>query len=337
MTRLALLVLALAACRSDDRRDSNILPHGNEDPSVPEHKELGTIPYLGVTPIAMEIAGDKLDEPETVIHDIDQDVYFVSNIKGDPNAHDDNGYISKISPAGEVIDQFFIDGRQPSVELHAPRGMAIGGDTLYVADEGGVRLFDRKTGDPKGSWLLPDSRFLNSVAIDAQGRVLVTETGIDLLPTGPVKTGPYMVYAFDAAGHPTVLAQGDDLLGPNGIVAGPQGIYIVEFMGDEHGLYKLQDGHKQLIAQLPFGELDGLALLPDGSFLVTSWFANGVYRVVPGQEPKLVIEHMTAPAGIGYDVARNRILIPEVLANRVHIETWAPPHANALPIEDRLP
>jgi hypothetical protein len=330
------VIALLVACRGYGRDER--MPHGNDHASVPEHKELGTVPYQGVTPISMDVAGDKLAGPETVVHDLEQDVYFVSNIKGDPNAQDDNGFIAKLSPAGEVIDQFFIDGRQPDVELHAPRGLAIGGDTLYVADEGGVRLFDRKSGEPTGSWPLPNSRFLNSIAIDARGRLLVTETGIDLLPTGPVKTSEYMVYAFDADGTATVLARGDQLLGPNGIVAGAQGVYVVEFMGEEHGVYKLDDaGGKALLGTLPFGELDGLAMLPDGSFLVSSWLANGVYRFVPGEPAKLVVEHMTAPAGIAYDVVRHRILIPEVLAHKLHIEPWAPPHANLLPIEDRLP
>jgi hypothetical protein len=335
MTRcLAIACVLAAACRGQARQER--APRGADTASVPEHKELGTVPDLGVTPIAMDVADDKLAGPETVIHDLDQDIYFVSNIKGNPNAQDDNGYVSKISPAGEVIDPFFIDGRQPNIELHAPRGMAIGGDTLFVADEGGVRRFDRKTGEQKASWPVPDSHFLNSVAIDAHGRVLVTDTGIDLLPTGPVKTGPYTVYAFDARGTPSVFAQGDDLLGPNGIVAGPHGIVTVEFMGDEHGVYTLDDGGKKhLLGTLPFGELDGLALLPDGSMLVTSWFASGVYRFVPGQPPRLVVEHMTTPAGIAYDAVRHRILIPEVLANKLHIETWAPPEASLEAMEDR--
>jgi sugar lactone lactonase YvrE len=332
--RRVLFLTLLVACRGQGKQER--IPHGNDVSSVPEHKELGTVPYTGTEAIAMDVADDKLAGPETVVHDVDQDVYFVSNIKGDPNAQDDNGYIAKISPSGEVLDQFFIDGREPNIELHSPKGMAIGGDTLFVADEDGVRLFDRKTGEPKGFWPVPGARFLNSVAIDAKGRVLVTETGIDLLPTGPVKTGPYIVYAFDGNGHASVLAQGDQLLGPNGIVAGPQGIYTIEFMGDEHGVYKLDDnGQKQLLGQLPFGELDGLAMLPDGSMLVTSWFANGVYRFVPGQAPKLVVQHMATPAGIAYDAVRHRILIPEVVANTLHIEPWAPPAANLLPIEDR--
>jgi hypothetical protein len=44
---------------------------------------------------------------------------------------------------------------------------------------------------------------------------------------------------------------------------------------------------------------------------------------------------MATPAGIAYDAVRHRILIPEVVANTLHIEPWAPPAANLLPIEDR--
>jgi DNA-binding beta-propeller fold protein YncE len=335
MTRSMMVgLVVLTACRGQGREDRE--PHGGDVSSVPERSELGTLPYLGVTPMAMELGGGKLAGPETIIHDLDQDLYFVSNIRGSANEQDDDGYISVVSPAGEMIDQYFVDGRSPSVELHAPRGMALAGDTLYVADEGGVRLFDRKSGDPKGSWPVAGSQFLNSIAIDADGRVLVTDTGIELLPTGPVKTGPYTVYAFSADGKPTVFAQGDQLQGPNGIVAGPAGIFVVEFMGDEHGVYKLdRQGGKQLIGTLPFGQLDGLAMVPDGSLLVTSWLANGVYRLVPGEPPTLVVEHLTTPAGIAYDAVRSRILIPEVLGNTLHIEPWAPPSAKLQPIEDR--
>ena len=329
--KLAVLLLVTACGARADRT-----PHGSDVVRVPEHKQLGTLPATGETPIALEIDGDTLAGPETILHDLDQDVYFVSNINGNPNAADDNGYISKISPSGEVIERYFIDGRQPNVELHAPRGMVIGGDTLYVADVGAVRLFDRKTGDPKGAWNVPDSKFLNDLAIDPQGRVLVTDTGIDLLPTGPVKTGPYTIYAFDANGHATVLAQGDQLHGPNGIVSGPAGTFVVEFMDDEHGVYSLDaNGGKHLLGTLPFGELDGIALLPDGTLLVSSWLANGVYRFVPGQPPVLAIEHLVTPAGISYDVLRNRVLIPEVLGNTLHVETWAPPAAKLQAIEDR--
>jgi hypothetical protein len=328
-----LAIVLVAACRGQGREQR--APHGNDFSGVPEEHELSTVPSLGVSPIAMEVT-DHMAGPETVFHDPERDVYFVSNIRGSANESDDDGYISIVSPAGEVIDPFFIDGRSPGVELHAPRGMVVGGNTLYVADEGGIRLFDRTTGDPQGVWPVPEAHFLNGLTIDGQGHVLATETAIDLLPTGPVKKGPYTIYSFDANGTKSVLAQGDDLQGPNGIISTPAGVLVIEFMGDEHGIYRLDDkGGKHLIAQLPFGELDGIAAVPDGSLLVSSWFANGVYRVVPGQPPVLVVEHMVTPAGIDYDAIRHRILIPEVLGNALHIEPWAPPSGKLQAMEDR--
>ncbi len=327
-------LVLVAACRGADREQ--VVPHGGVAASVPEHYELSTLPATALPPMATEIGNGKLAGPETVIHDIDQDVYFVSNINGNPNEADDNGYISMVSPMGGILDRYFIDGRQPDVTLHAPRGMAIGGDTLYVVDKGAVRLFDRKTGEPTGTWEIPDEHFANDIAIDAQGNVLVTETGVELTPTGPKRTGPYRIYSFDANGRRSVLAQGDDLHGPNGIVAGPDGIFVVEFMDDEHGVYKLDaQGKKELFGTLPNGQLDGLVLLPDGSMLVSSWLANGIYRFVPGEAPTLVVQHLITPAGIHYDAIRGRILIPEVLGNTLHIESWAPPAAQLKPMSER--
>ncbi len=85
MKLAALLLVAACGVRADRT------PHGNDVVRVPEHKQLGTLPATGETPLAIEIDGDTLAGPETIIHDLDQDVYFVSNINGNPNAADDNG------------------------------------------------------------------------------------------------------------------------------------------------------------------------------------------------------------------------------------------------------
>jgi len=260
--------------------------------------------------------------PETVVWDSEQDVYFISNINGDAAWDDDNGYISKVSPSGDFLDRFFIDGRQPDITLHAPRGMVIGGDTLYVADNHAVRLFDRKTGKPTGTWEVPDSVFLNDLAIDDQGKVLVTETGIVITPAGPVTKRPFAIYRFDD-GKPVEIASGDAIHGPNGIENTPEGMTVVEFMGSENGVFHLgADGSKTVIATLPTGELDGLARMPDGSLLVTSWEGNCIYHVVPGALPTVAVQHVGTPAGIAYDWQRKRILIPLLTSNEVLIQPY---------------
>ncbi|MCY4074567.1 MAG: hypothetical protein OXH04_03950, partial [Acidobacteria bacterium] len=84
--------------------------------------------------------------PESAVHDPEADVYLVSNINGGPGDVDDNGFITRLSPDGTITHLKWIDGEDPAVTLHAPKGSAIHGDRFYVADIDTVRVFDRTTG-----------------------------------------------------------------------------------------------------------------------------------------------------------------------------------------------
>src|SRR3990172_7489526 len=108
---------------------------------------------------AVTVQGVGFQTPESVLYDAAEDVYLVSNINGSPTAADGNGFISRIGPEGQVLALKWIDGTVSGVTLHAPKGMAIVGDTLYVADITAVRMFDRRTGQPKGSVAVPGATF----------------------------------------------------------------------------------------------------------------------------------------------------------------------------------
>ena len=75
-------------------------------------------PLYGQEPIPV---GD-MSTPESALHDPEADVYLVSNINGGPCDRDDNGFISRVSPDGQVLDLKWIDGADPGVTLHAPKG-----------------------------------------------------------------------------------------------------------------------------------------------------------------------------------------------------------------------
>ena len=71
----------------------------------------------------------------------------------------------------------------------------------------------------------------------------------------------------------------------------------------------------------PKGGLDGLAVLPDGNLLVSSWDANTIYRG-PAAGPFVVeIENVNAPADFAFDSTRNRILVPHFMENRISVAT----------------
>src|SRR5262249_52756837 len=83
-------------------------------------------------PIVVKDAGFKT--PESVLYDPEQDLYLVSNINGKPIDADSNGFISKVSPEGKVVELMWIDGSKKTSSLNAPKGLAISGNLLYVAD-----------------------------------------------------------------------------------------------------------------------------------------------------------------------------------------------------------
>lgn len=267
--------------------------------------------------------------PESVLHDTGADVYLVSNIAGAPLDEDDNGFISRVSPAGEVLELRWIDGASPDVELNAPKGMALTSDRLYVADIDCVRVFDRMSGDPLDPICIDGASFLNDMAVDENGVVYVTDTGLD---AAFAPTGSDAVYRLTEAGDVTTLARGTDLGAPNGIAFGPRGGFVVTFGSGE--IYQLlPDGSRETVLPASEGrQLDGIEFLPDGGFLFSSWGESAVFYVGPDGAVFRAVENVEAPADIGFDAARNRVLVPLFNGNEVlirEVEMGAPVEGGA--------
>ena len=269
----------------------------------------------GKSPLSITEAG--FQTPESVLYDADADVYLVSNINGEPLGADDNGYIVKISPEdGKVTGEKFIDGAKDNIKLDAPKGMAITGGVLYVADITNVRQFDVKTGEQKADIKIPGATFLNDVAVAPDGGVYVTDSGLD---AKFASTGTDAVWHIGKDGKAKALAKDKGLSGPNGVtVAADKAIWVVTFGSGE--IYQVDaKGKKQKAQKLPQGQLDGVVPLDGGDFLVSSWAGSAVYRGKPGGDWKAVHENVKSPADIGWDSKRKRLLIPGFQTSSVFI------------------
>jgi len=268
----------------------------------------------GKSPLSLT---DGFQTPESVLYDPDADTYYVSNINGEALGADDNGYISKVSPEGKVTEQKWIDGAKDNITLNAPKGLAIAGGILYVADIDTVRKFDVKTGEPKGEIKIAGATFLNDVAPAPEGGVYVTDSGLDA-KFGP--TGTDAIWQIGKDDKAKALIKDKKLSGPNGIVAGDKGeVWVVTFGSGE--IYSVDAKGKQQKGQkLPKGQCDGIVDLALGDFLVSSWEGQAIYRGRLGGEWKAVVENVKSPADIGYDTKRHRILIPVFQGNTVIIQ-----------------
>lgn len=258
--------------------------------------------------------------PESVLYDEANDRYLVSNINGKPDAADNNGYISELSPDGKVLKEKFIAGGVGKTKLDAPKGTGISGGVLYVADISVVRLFDLKSGAPKGEIPVPGATFLNDIAVAKDGRVFVSDSGIKAGAGGFEPTGSDAVYVIDKGKLKTV-AKSKDLGGPNGVAVVANGVLVNTFNSDE--VYRLDDkGEKHDTTKLPTGGLDGMAVVAD-VLLVSSWKGSAIYRgSAPGKpEEKFEVAFpgLAGAADFGVDSKRSRLLVPRFMDNAVEI------------------
>lgn len=282
-----------------------------------EKQQAGAL--LAAEPIVVRKVG--FATPESVFHDPLADVYLVSNINGSPLAADDNGFISVLSPDGQVQILKGIDGAADSVTLNAPKGMAAVGDFLYVTDISTIRRFDRRTGGPRGEVPIRGATFLNDITASDDGSLYFTDSGLKAGPDGLVPSGTDAVYRLRPEGRLDTLARGDELGRPNGIAVSGDSVWVVGYGSGE--LYRVAAGHKTDVVKLSKGGLDGLIIFTGEAF-VSSWDGQSIFRGKLGGPFEEMLSKLPAPADIGHDLWRNRLLIPLFNDNQVRIVPLVP-------------
>jgi hypothetical protein len=273
-------------------------------PAGPSARSIGTV--------------DSLQGPEAARWDPDLQVWFVSNVNGGPGAKDNNGYISRLKPDGAMDSLKFIAGGRGGVTLNAPKGLAIVGDTLWVADIDAVRGFNRKTGKPVASIRVPGSTFINDLAVGPDG-IYATDTGVEFTADGGSKhPGPDAVYRI-AGRKATTAVKFEGQPGPNGITWDSAGsrFVIVPFGDKAISAWAPGDSTPQKIAEGP-GMQDGVEPFGAGRFLVTSWVDSSLSIISEGKVTKLAGD-LPGAADLGYDRQSGRVLVPQLTENKVAI------------------
>lgn len=265
------------------------------------------------------------DTPESVVWDPTADVWLVSNVNGAPLARDDNGYIARVRPDG-AMQRRWIQGGQGGVTLHAPKGMALAGDVLWVADIDVLRRFDRRTGAPLGALAIPGATFLSDVACLADGTVFCSDSGLD---AAFASTGTDAIWRIGPTGEPVALVKGTDLGQPNGIVARGDAVYVVSW---RDGTFYMLDarGTRIDLGRAPTAQLDGLVRVeppPSATgdaarpvWLATSWAGRCIYRFDLAGGCTALPVRLDEPADCGLDGKRRLLLVPLFGANRLHVE-----------------
>ena len=261
--------------------------------------------------------------PESVRFDSAQNVWFVSNVNGNPSVKDNNGFISRVRGDGSAVDSLmFIAGGRNGVTLNAPKGSVLVGDTLVVLDIDAVRMFNARTGAPVGSVNLAPlgATFLNDIARGPDGALYITDTGIRFGANGQV-THPGRDRIFKIAGRtPSVAIADTALAGPNGIAwdAANNRFVVVPF--NSKSLMTWAPGGKPAPLAQGVGQFDGVAVLSDGRVLASTWADSSIYVASNGTLTKLA-SGLPGPADFGVNASGDVLAVPLFTENRV--EFWS--------------
>jgi sugar lactone lactonase YvrE len=252
------------------------------------------------------ISVEGLSGPESVRYDTELDLYFVSNFNDEP-AGDANGFVSKVSADGKILELEFMVGSE-HWPFHGGRGMWIDERGLWVVDAGGVHLFDRNSGEQLDFVDLSEFElgFLNDVVRAGDGALYVTDTGTASL------------YRIDADG---VTLATKVPMNPNGIAIDPSNgrLLLAPWTGGNE-LLAWDIDTETLTSVGTFdggGNFDGVEVV-DGKIIVASQGDTSLHVMIDGVDQR-VFDLPGEPADIGIDTRRNRVAVPYVALNRVDI------------------
>jgi len=262
----------------------------------------------------------KFSSPTAALHDPVDDVYLVANARPDGGA----GYIVSVSPEDGTC-RMWVDGAAAGVDLRQPRGMALQGDVLWVADGGELRRFDRRTRAALPSVAVEGAEHLWDVAAGPDGSVYACDAGLDAQRRA---TGTDAIFRVGADGAVTVLARGPALGQPTGLTARAAGLYVVGWR--DGSFYEIDyRGAQTDLARAPEAGLCGLVRVEPAAeagaasrpaYYASSRAGAAVYRFGLMGGGAALPTRVEEPGRLGYDARRRRLLVPLTAAERLHVE-----------------
>lgn len=234
-----------------------------------------------------------LANPESVALSADGRFFYVSNVSGEGDGKDGDGFIAKVGRDGAVIVRDWAQG------LDAPKGLALRGGRLFVSDIDRIVEIDAASGAILARHVAPGARFLNDVAFTPDGAVLATDSGGARIYA--LKDGVVSVWLAD-----------DALRSINGLLPERDRLVVTTMQGR---LLAVDWGTKAITPLAEgLGDADGVAALGGGAYLVSEW-PGRMFHVTPDGAHTVLMDTRAAPV-----LLNDFLLVGDTLI----VPNWAP-------------
>ena len=248
-----------------------------------------------------------LAQPESVVEDPATGVIYVSNINGAVMQKEGNGFISRLTAIGKMLERQWVKG------LNSPTGLALHDRTLYAADVDKLIEINAASGEILKRYDAKGAVFLNDVVVDDDGTVYVSDTPMNTI--WRLKDGSFEPWLAN-----------DALNGPNGLLIQGKTLIVaslgkVQSQGQkkELGTLLAVSLDDQKVSKVGKGELignlDGLQAIQPGVYLVTDWAQGALYRVDAKGKVDELIDLNQGSADLSYLPGKKMLLIPMMLDN----------------------
>ncbi|MBU6479352.1 MAG: hypothetical protein KGS09_02250 [Nitrospirae bacterium] len=297
------------------------------------------IPVVIVSPLGAQITVTELQSPYSFVNDPFEKGYFISNVNGEAETADNNGFITKLDPHGKLLNLKFIQGGKGNVTLHAPKGMAVVEHVLYVADLDTLRGFDTTTGKPVLALtirsptttqpMLPQAS-LSDVTFDGKGHLYCSDQKANTIYRVDLATQTFSVLVTDRA-----------LAGPSGLVVHPKSGQIIAVSWDKGKISEVSP--EGVVTELfsngffssRFQNLRGVDFDRWGNMYVSDFTTGKVWRMSWDKRFQVIAEFLPSPGDLSIDRANNLILVPYEFAHAAEMNGLETPSDGKLKQEKR--
>jgi len=255
------------------------------------------------------------DAPDQVVWHAPSKTWFVSNLGGGISLEkDNNGWIARTDAKGTIIDPFWIGKKE---KMHAPSGMTITDEFLYVVDRDGVYEIDIENQKVATFFPIPTGEFLNDIVRASNGDLYVSDFFADKIYKITYATKKVEVWLETKrleAPDGLYMSNGKLIVASWGILSNP-GTFDTSKLGD---LLSIDIKTKEITALVKeVGNLEGVTKVGN-YYYITDWAAGKLLKVDP--KNGLVVDFISGlknPTDPDFSPELNVLAFPQHGTNQV--------------------